>query len=63
MASRITVLVVSRSQTSVVGETSSKRVLAKPAPNWTERIPPSTSHTGETGARRADESCAVTGST
>ncbi len=30
-----------------VGEISSKRSFAIPAPNWTERIPNSTSQTGE----------------
>ncbi len=53
-------LVASRSHTIVVGETSSKSVFAMPAPSCTERIPTSTSHTGET---RSDESRPGTGST
>ena len=40
-------LVTSRSQTITVGATSSKRLLAMPAPNWTEKMPISTSQTGE----------------
>ena len=48
MASSTTALVASRSHTIVVGETSSNRVFAMPAPNWTDRIPKSTSQIGET---------------
>lgn len=55
-----TALVTSRSQTIVVGVTSSKRDFAMPAPNCTDKMPISTSHTGET--RRSDESLSVTGS-
>ena len=58
---RITALVASRSHTIVVGVTSSNRLLAIEAPNWTDRMPISTSQTGETsGSRRGDEFGAVT---
>ena len=43
-------LVTRRSQTIAVGETSSNSVFATAAPNWTDRIPTSTSQTGESRA-------------
>ena len=43
----MTALVTSRSQTIAVGSISSNRSFAIPAPNCTEKIPPSTSQTGE----------------
>ena len=44
---RTSALVTSRSQTMPVGETTSKRSLAMAAPSWTDRMPISTSQTGE----------------
>ena len=43
MRSSTSELEASRSHTSPVGDTSSKRVFATPAPNWTDRMPMSTS--------------------
>ena len=63
IASSTTALVASRSHTIVVGETSSNSVFAMPAPNWTDRIPKSTSQMGESREVRTDESRAATGST
>ncbi len=58
-------LTASRTQTIVVGWASSKRSLATPAPNCTDRMPMSTSQIGEIARpapREADEFAVVTGS-
>ena len=50
-AATTTALVASRSHTIVVGSTWSKRLFAIAAPNCTERMPVSTSHTGDRAGR------------
>ncbi len=47
IATRTTALDARRSHTIAVGDTTSNRCLATAAPNCTDKIPVSTSHTGD----------------